>query len=169
MNDELIIAYLLQELSEAEAERFEEECFAGENWPAELDAVEQELIDAYLRNELTKERRQRFKENYLITDVRKARVLTAQSFFGVLCPSPPRRKPLTERLAAFFQRPLVPQAVAAILILAVAVPILYNLVSSPKTYTNLALNMSTNTRGTGPQMETVFLPLNSDGLKVDLK
>jgi len=56
MTDEHIIAYLLQELNEEEAEHFEEQCFAQEKWPAELDSVEQDLIDAYLRNELSKDR-----------------------------------------------------------------------------------------------------------------
>lgn len=172
MNDERITAYLLQELSEEEAERFEEECFAQEEWPGELDAVERELIDAYLRNELTKERQLRFKEKYLITDARKARVSTAQSFLEVLCPRPPHKKTLKDWLRAFFQRPLVPQAAAAILILAVAVPFLYNWLTPPaptKIYSPLALNMAAPDRGSDTQMEKVFLPLNSDGLKVALK
>lgn len=173
MNDERITAYLLQELSEEEAERFEDECFAQEEWPAELDSVEQDLIDAYLRNELTKERQLRFKEKYLITDARKARVLTAQSFLQVICPHPPLKKTLKDRLAAFVQRPLVPQTVATLLILAVAVPALYTWWSSTKihtkTYNHLALNMTSPERGSGPQMERVFLPLNSDGLEVELK
>src|SRR5215217_5272779 len=107
MDDERITAYFLHELSEEEAERFEEECFAREEWPANLEAVERELIDAYLHNELTKERRLRFEEKYLITDTRKARVLTAQSFLKVLCPPP--KPTFQEKLKTIWQRPLVPQ------------------------------------------------------------
>ena len=60
MTDEHITAYLLEELTEEEAERFEEQCFTEEKWSEEIDAAEQELIDAYLRNELTHDRRRRF-------------------------------------------------------------------------------------------------------------
>ena len=52
MTDERIIAYLLEELPEDDLERFEDECFAQESWPAQINLVEEDLIDAYLRNEL---------------------------------------------------------------------------------------------------------------------
>src|SRR5215212_3878191 len=77
MTDERIIAYLLEELPEKDIEQFEDECFAQEDWPTEIDAVEKELIDAYLRDELTPERQQRFEQNYLITEARQERVVMA--------------------------------------------------------------------------------------------
>src|SRR5262245_19277092 len=77
MNEERIIAYLLKELPDEELERFEDECFAQEEWPTQIELVEEDLIDAYLRNELTPERRQSFEENYLITQVRLERVSMA--------------------------------------------------------------------------------------------
>ena len=73
MTDERITAYLLEELTEQESEQFEEQCFAQDEWPDQLDAAEQELIDAYLRNELTSDRKRRFQERYLTTDARKTR------------------------------------------------------------------------------------------------
>ena len=168
MTDEQIIAYLLQELTEEEAERFEEHCFAQEKWPAdEIDPVEQDLIDAYLRNELSKDRHRRFEEKYLITDARKARVLTAQSFAQVLCP--PRKKTLKEWLEALWQRPLVPQTAVAILIVAIVAPILVVSLMSAKTYTRVDLAMASPERGPGPQMEKVKLPLSTDGLEIHLK
>lgn len=168
MNDERITAYLLQELSEEDAERFEEECFAQEEWPAaELDAVEQELIDAYLRNELTKERHQRFQEKYLITDARWERVLTAKSFLKVLCPPP--KKTLKERLQAFWQRPLVPQAAVVVLIVAILGPVIVSRLLSAKTYTRVDLAMASPERGGGgPEMKILTLPLSSDGLEIHL-
>jgi hypothetical protein len=166
MTDEHIISYLLQELSEEEAERFEEQCFSQEEWPADLDAAEQDLIDAYLHNELSKERRRRFEEKYLITDVRKARVLTAQSFMQVLCP--PRKKTIKERLEVFWQQPLVPQAAVAVLIVAVLTPIVVFLMST-KTYSRVDLAMGSLERGVGPQMERVTLPLSTNGLEIHLK
>jgi len=72
MTDERITAYLLQELTEEEAERFEEQCFALDEWPSQLESAEQELIDAYLHDGLGKDQRLRFEKNYLTTDVRNA-------------------------------------------------------------------------------------------------
>jgi hypothetical protein len=77
MTDERIIAYLLEELPEDESERFEEECFDGESWPARLASVEGDLIDEYLRGELAQERRQSFERNYLTTAARVERVRVA--------------------------------------------------------------------------------------------
>src|SRR5436309_5643134 len=77
MTDEHIIAYLLEELPEAALERFEEECFAQEEWPASINLVEEDLIEAYLRDELTPERRQRFEQNYLATTARQERLVIA--------------------------------------------------------------------------------------------
>ena len=77
MNEERIIAYLLEELPEEEAERFEDECFAAEDWPEQLHLAEEDLIDDYLRGGLTQERRRRFEENYLTTEARVSRVRMA--------------------------------------------------------------------------------------------
>jgi hypothetical protein len=169
MTDEHIIAYLLQELTEEEAEHFEEQCFAQEKWPAELDSVEQDLIDAYLRNELSKDRHQRFEEKYLITDTRKARVLTAKSFIHILCPQPKPTLTLKEKIEALWHRPFVPQTAVAILIIAILVPVIALLIpTNPKTYTRIDLAMASPERGAGPQMEKVKLPLSTDGLEIHL-
>ena len=77
MTDERIFAYLLGELPEEEAERFEEECFAGEDWPDQIRPAEDDLIDAYLRGELAPEQRQHFEQNYLTTEARVKRVAMA--------------------------------------------------------------------------------------------
>ena len=172
MTDEHITAYLLEELSEEESERFEEQCFAQDEWPTEIDAVEQDLIDAYLRNELTDDRKRRFEERYLTTDARKARVLTAKSFHGTLCPAQPKSG-WGEWLHAFFQRPLVPQAAIAILLLAVGLSVVEPLIRgprSPQTFTPVELAMSTSSnRGSGVQPAKVSLPLNNDALRISLK
>lgn len=77
MTDERITAYLLGELPDEESERFEDECFAGENWPEQISLAEDDLINAYLRRELTPEQRQHFERNYLTTETRKKRVAIA--------------------------------------------------------------------------------------------
>src|ERR1700742_2104839 len=75
MTEERIISYLLKELPDADMERFEEECFGQEEWPAQVEVVEDELIESYLCNGLTPERRQRFERHYLITPARQERVM----------------------------------------------------------------------------------------------
>lgn len=77
VTDERSIAYLLGELPEEESERFEEECFEQEDWPDQLNQVEQDLIEDYLRGDLTSERRRLFEQNYLTTTARVERVRMA--------------------------------------------------------------------------------------------
>lgn len=167
MTDERIIAYLLEELPEQEAEQFEEQCFAHDEWPDQLDAAEHELIDAYLRNELTSDRKRRFQERYLTTDARKARVLAMKTVHETLCPVKPPST-WSEWLKAFFRRPLVPQTAIAVLILA-AVVIVILTPRSPRTFTEIEVARSSSDRATGAQSEKVSLPLSTEALKIRLK
>src|SRR6185369_3559096 len=162
MTDERITAYLLEELTEQESEQFEEQCFAQNEWSAEIDAAEQELIDAYLRNELTSDRKRRFQERYLTTDARKARVLAARTLHETLCPVQPKSI-WPEWLRAFMQRPLIPQTAIAILVLA-AVVIVILIPRSPRTFTKIELEMSSSDRATGVQTKIVSLPLSTEAL-----
>ena len=168
-----IAAYLLQELSQEEAERFEEQCFARDDWPDELESAEQDLIDAYLKNRLNKKQRLRFEENYLTTDARKARVLTANSLHQVLPPPPRPRVTLGEKLQAFWRRPWVPQAAVATVLLilgmSVLVPVLMRGRRPLQTYQRLDLAMSSADRATGVQPAKVTLPLRADALEIYLK
>jgi hypothetical protein len=173
MSDERMTAYLLQELTEEEAERYEEQCFAQDEWPAELESAEQELIDAYLNNELSKDRRSRFEKHYLTTDARKARVLTAHSFHKILPTPPPRQKrTMREKLQPFWRRPL-PLAAGATLIVAVSltllVPYLMMGRRPPQTFQQLNLTISSSDRDTGVQPVKVTLPLRADALEIYLK
>ena len=84
MTDERIVAYLLKELPDEELERFEDECFEQESWPAQLDAVEEDLIEDYLREGLAPERRARFEQNYLATAARRERVRMAAALLRLL-------------------------------------------------------------------------------------
>ena len=173
MTDERITAYLLQELTEEEAGRFEEECFARDEWPHDLESAEQELIDAYLLNKLSKKRRLRFEKNYLTTDARKARVLTAESLRKVLPPRSFQKTTLKEKLFAFWQRPLVPQAAVGIFLLAVSIallaPVFMHGRRPPQTFQRLDLAMSSSNRSSGVQTVKVTLPLSAEALEVHLK
>ena len=167
MTDERITAYLLEELTEQESEKFEEQCFAQDEWPDQLDAAEQELIDAYLRNELTSDRKRRFQERYLTTDARKTRVLAASTLHETLCPVQPKSV-WPEWLRAFMQRPLVPQTTIAALVLA-AIVIIILVPRSPRTFTQIELAMSSSDRSTGVQQKIVSLPLSTEALEIHLK
>lgn len=168
MTDERITAYLLEELTERESEQFEEQCFAQDEWSAELDAAEQELIDAYLRNELTADRKRRFQERYLTTDARKSRVLAAKTIHQVLCPEGLDKVTFREKFEAFWRRSLVPQAAVVVLVLA-AVVIVILVPRSPRTFTQIELAMSSSNRATGPQPEKISLPLSTEALEIHLK
>jgi hypothetical protein len=76
MTDERIIAYLLDELPEEEAEQFDEDCFGQADRLEQINVVEGDLIDAYLRNALSSEQHEHFEQNYL-TPARLERVLMA--------------------------------------------------------------------------------------------
>jgi hypothetical protein len=168
MTDEHITAYLLEELTEQESEQFEEQCFAQDEWPDQLDAAEQDLIDAYLRNELTSDRKRRFKERYLTTDARKARVLAARTIHQVLCPEALDKVTFREKFEAFWRRSLVPQAAVAVLVL-VAVVVVILAPRSQGTFTQIELAMSSSDRATGAQSEKVSLPLSTEALQIHLK
>lgn len=77
MTDEQITAYLLEELTAEESERFEDELFAADEWETDIQGVEDDLIDAYLRRELSPERTRRFEDNYLCTEARRERARLA--------------------------------------------------------------------------------------------
>jgi len=171
MTDEHITAYLLEELTERESEQFEEECFTQEEWPAELDAAEHDLIDAYLRNELTSNRKRHFEERYLTADARKARVLTAKSLHESLDPPQPKLA-WSEWLKSFLQRPLVPQAVLAILVLAIGIGLIGPRLLGPRppqSFTEIELARSSSDRATGDHPTIVSLPLGTDALRIHLK
>jgi methionine-rich copper-binding protein CopC len=184
MTEERIIAYLLGELPEEEAERFEDECFAGESWPAEINLVEEDLIDDYLRRELAPERRQRFEENYLTTDARVERVRTASALLrhvdghavatDVTEVAPPAKENkrgawlgalwggrLSATPAAFAVAMLVVVAVGAYFALRFTAP-------SDRAVVMVALTPSSADRGGGAEIKKVKLPADAGALKASL-
>jgi hypothetical protein len=177
MTDERITAYLLEELTEQEAEQFEEQCFSQPEWPGvELDSAEDDLIEAYVRNELTPDRKQRFEENYLITTAREDRVLLARSFLRVVCTVDPRKVTWLERLKAFFTvQLLTPRYATIAATMVVSVALLSWWVSrplTPQTFkdVNLGYISEGQTRGssTAPTQK-ITLPLNADALRISLE
>lgn len=180
MTDERIIAYLLEELPEQELEQFEDECFAQETWPEQLNLVEEDLIDAYLRAELTQEQRQHFERNYLTSEARKERVIIAaallrhvdehQTVATATASIQPTGQTWTERLHAFWNsRTWAIRAVPALIVLLILIGAWW--VSrprgpSPQTFATLTLNISSSNRADGAQAGKVKLPF--DALRISL-
>lgn len=181
MTDERIIAYLLEELPEDDLERFEDECFAQESWPTQIDLAEGELIDAYLRDELIPERRHRFEENYLTTEARQERVSIAAALLRHIdeynaSPEPvivvpPTEPTLTERLRAFWRGQTwgLPAAASIAIVAFIAAALwLFLPAPSPRPFAALTLSISGSNRAEGSQAGTVKLPPNAEALKVSL-
>jgi hypothetical protein len=177
MTEERIIAYLLEELPEADLEQFEDECFAEEDWPIQVNLVEEDLIDAYLRNQLTPERRQRFELNYLTTDARQERIIMAAALLRHVDEynAPPsvihnRAPSWTERIRAFWRRPVWVTAVAtmAAIVIAASVFIFSSRTPEPQTFTKLNLAISDSNRSEGVDSGRVKTPIGTDALEVSL-
>ena len=177
ITDERITAYLLNELTEREAEEFEEQCWAQPEWPAsDLESAEDDLIEAYVRNELTPERRQRFEEHYLTTDARKDRVLLAESFVCVACSAASRKVTWIDRLTGWVnaQAPIPKYATGALVLVLGVVLLIWSMDrhSAPRTFANLNLTIASENRtvnnSTAPTPK-LTLPLGADALRVSLK
>ncbi|MEN3334688.1 MAG: hypothetical protein V7641_4053 [Blastocatellia bacterium] len=182
MTDEHIIAYLLEELPEDDLERFEEECFAQDEWPTQINLVEEDLIDAYLRDELTPERRQRFEQNYLITTSRQARVVIAAALLrhideygaasNVAVAAPPRELTWTERFRAFWSDPSwLRRAATAMAVVALTAGVLWFFflrTPVPRTFATLTLTISNSNRAEGAQAGKVKLTADAEALKISL-
>jgi len=182
MTEERTIAYLLEELPAEEMELFEDECFAKESWPEEVDSIEGDLIDAYLRRELSPERRERFENNYLTTSARQERVAHAAALLRHVDERNAARKtaveaaPVRPRLIQRL-RPHWPgsawglRAAAVFAALVVVIGLLWFLVlrvPSTGAYATLTLGLAGNNRSGQGSFGRIRLPKGS-GLKASLK
>lgn len=182
MTDERIIAYLLKELPEEELEQFEDECFAQERWPSQINLAEEDLIDAYLRGELTQEQHQRFEQNYLTTEARQERVLMAaailrhvderQTAAETPIAAQPNEHTWVGRLRAFWSGQTgtlrAASAFAVVVIIAGAVWLSVSRTQSPRTFIPLTLTNSSTNRSVGAQVNKVNFPLDVDELRISL-
>jgi hypothetical protein len=187
MIDERIIAYLLEELTGEESERFEDECFASESWPSQLDPVEADLIEDYLRGELSPERRERFEQNYLTTAARLERVRMAAALLRHVDERvaeeetveekegdalPPDNMPPGGWFRSFWNsREWMPRAALALIAVAVLAGAWWLLRSRTpprQSVLMLALSISNGDRAGGPQVEKVKLPPDTSALRISL-
>lgn len=192
MTDERIIAYLLEELTEEESERFEDECFAQETWPSQLEATEDALIEDYLHGELAAERRLRFERNYLTMPARVERVRLAAALLryvdeegitgGIERGKAEAEEEADEPPSAGWFRTfwqglsLAPRAAVAVAALAVvALPVLFVVgqLGDPMhppspTVATLTLTVSQGDRAAGAEADNVILPPGASALGVSL-
>ncbi|HEV2801846.1 MAG TPA: hypothetical protein VGW12_15325 [Pyrinomonadaceae bacterium] len=187
MTENRILAYLLEELPEEEAERFEEECFAAENWPDEINLIEEDLIDDYLRDELTPERRRRFEHNYLTTAARRERVRMAAALLDHVdrvadgaheaAPQVAEKKTLISRLRDFWKgQDWMPRAAVAFATVAIIAGALWFSVPRPNdnrmrddaSLATLEVSMMSGDRAEGARASTLKLPLQGDALRLIL-
>jgi hypothetical protein len=181
MNDERIVAYLLGELPEEESEQFEEECFAGEDWPEEVRAAEHDLVDAYLRKELTPEQRQHFEHNYLTTEKRQKRVATAAALLGHVEKLGGEKTAEQEHdwpnwlsgFIAFWRgQSWAMRAGLAVGLIAVVVGTVWlarSRTNPPRVFATLTLTIAEGNRAEGTQEVRVKLPPDADALRIYLK
>jgi hypothetical protein len=184
MTDGRIIAYLLDELPEEEAEQFEEYCFAQEDWPEQINLIEENLIYAYLRGELSPEQREHFERNYLTTEARREHVLMTAALLRQLdipeeeTSSPVIRQPdepsRAKRLIAFWNsRAWGLPAVAALGLVVVIVGAWWLLrlrTSTRQTVATLTLTISNDReRGDGARPVSVRLPPDVDALSIQMR
>lgn len=181
MDDERIVAYLLGELPEEQSERFEEECFAGEDWPEEVRAAEHDLVDAYLRKELTPEQHQHFEQNYLKSPERMKRVATAAALLGHVktvaeVNSAGQRDgwpAWLESFVALWRRQSWAMraglAVGVVAVVVGAVWLARSRTGAPRSFATLTLTIAGSNRAEGTRPEVVRLPPGTDALRIYLK
>jgi hypothetical protein len=183
MTDEQITAYLLGELTDEESVRLEEECFAGEEWPAEVGLAGEDLIDAYLQGELTAERRRLFEQNYLTTEERRRRVAMAagllrhiDSLRAEKAATPartPNESSWVARFVAFWGSGnwalRAGLAVGVVALVAGTVWVLRSRTVSPRSFATLTLSVSADSRAEGARAARLTLPADAGVLRVHLK
>jgi hypothetical protein len=183
MTDERIISYLLEDLNEAERERFEEECFAADAWPDEIAAVEEGLIDSYLRRELTPGQRAKFEQNYLTTAARETKLINAAALLRHADERAAQTAAVASQPAGWFDFLRGSQWAWRVAFAVLAIAVLFGVwrglrtapdeiaanYPPPKTFTALALEPSVQVRsGDGDAIPKVKLPLSADALRVTL-
>ena len=82
-NDQTIIRYLLNELSEADQESFEEAYLRDEGLFERLRSLEEELIEDYVKGDLSRRERRLFERRYLVSEQRRAKVEAARQLVEV--------------------------------------------------------------------------------------
>jgi hypothetical protein len=89
VSDDLMMRYLLGDVSDEEQNRLEEYYFVDDSVFAQLLAFEDELIDDYVRGELSVPQRKRFELYFVNSPERRQKLAFAESFTRYLSNAPP--------------------------------------------------------------------------------
>lgn len=73
-NDELLIRYLLGDMTEAEIEQFDELAITNEKFSQHLELVENDLIDDYVHGKLSGNLREKFENTMFMTSLQRDRI-----------------------------------------------------------------------------------------------
>lgn len=77
-NKDVLLRYLLADLSDFDRERLKKESLADDELLEELHEVENDLMDSYVRGELSPKLRQQFEEKFLDSPERRERLEVAK-------------------------------------------------------------------------------------------
>jgi hypothetical protein len=89
-SDDLIVQYLLGELSEKQQVELEDRAFQDPVLLSNITAVEHDLIDDYVAGRIGDGRLERFESHFLASDERRKKVAFARALQGVIAESPSR-------------------------------------------------------------------------------
>jgi hypothetical protein len=78
--DKVLVSYLFDELSAAEAVELQDEMLLDEELFERMRVVEMNIIDGYVRHEMTSDESRRFEEKFLASPENKEKVVRAQMF-----------------------------------------------------------------------------------------
>jgi anti-sigma factor RsiW len=82
-SDDLLVHYLLGDLSEAEQAEVEDRAFQDQQYLRNIEAVESDLIDGYVRGELSERERQQFEARFFVSPERRRKVEFARALARV--------------------------------------------------------------------------------------
>jgi hypothetical protein len=82
-DDEVLFRYLVGDLPEEQAERFDELSIVDNEFAVCLQTAENELVDAYVRHELSGQTLEKFKSIYLSSPVRRHKVRFAEAMLNL--------------------------------------------------------------------------------------
>jgi hypothetical protein len=112
-SDQIIIRYLLNELSAQDQARFEEAYLSDGSLFEQVQALEEELIENYVKGDLSGRERRRFERHYLASDQRRARIKAARDLVQMCSPKLSTKTATDDRIGSkFFQSLLRPRSLA---------------------------------------------------------
>lgn len=164
--------YLLGQLTGDNQQKVEERLLIEADLLEELEIDEDELIDEYLTQKLNAEERDCFERHFMATAEREQKLRFARALKRYVTASAPQEIPPPPASSALWNnKNWALRAVAAIAVVGIIAGIVWysrQRTPSPQTFATYTLNISSGTRGNGPQSTKIPLPLNVDVVRLRL-